>query len=137
MEAENAFAGQGPVMLDIGGDIGALVVHMPAGLDGVEIEIRPAGDESRGGHDHFGDAHGDGHHHAPHSHADGHDHSHADHPHPHVAVVARPTVHGTLSTAVFPELTAGRYELYERLDGTVRLSADIVGGEVTEASWPG
>jgi len=38
---ENAHAGQGPVMLDIGGDIGALVVTAPAALHGQEIEIRP------------------------------------------------------------------------------------------------
>ena len=28
--AENPYAGQGAVLLDIGGDIGALVVEMPA-----------------------------------------------------------------------------------------------------------
>jgi hypothetical protein len=38
---ENAHAGHGPVMLDIGGDVGALVVTAPAALDGQEIEIRP------------------------------------------------------------------------------------------------
>ena len=34
---ENPFAGQGPVLLDIGGEVGALIVAMPAetlGLDG-------------------------------------------------------------------------------------------------------
>ena len=31
---ENPFAGQGSVLLDIGGDVGALVVAMPAGMDG-------------------------------------------------------------------------------------------------------
>ena len=43
MEAQNAFAGQGAVLLDIGGDIGALIVDMPEALAGVEIEIRPVG----------------------------------------------------------------------------------------------
>jgi hypothetical protein len=39
---ENPHAGQGrAVPLDIGGDVGALVVDLPAELDGVEIEIRP------------------------------------------------------------------------------------------------
>jgi hypothetical protein len=37
---ENPHAGQGPVMLDVGGDVGALLVRMPARLEGVEIEIR-------------------------------------------------------------------------------------------------
>jgi hypothetical protein len=36
---ENPHAGQGPVVLDIGGEIGALVVLMPEALGGVEIEI--------------------------------------------------------------------------------------------------
>ena len=33
--------GQGSVLLDIGGDVGALVVAMPASMVGVEVEIRP------------------------------------------------------------------------------------------------
>jgi hypothetical protein len=41
--SENPWAGQGPVMLDIGGSVGALVVEMPPALTGVEVEIRPAG----------------------------------------------------------------------------------------------
>jgi hypothetical protein len=41
---ENPQAGQGPVVLDIGGDVGALVVAMPASLAGVEIEIRSVSD---------------------------------------------------------------------------------------------
>lgn len=38
---ENPYAGQGSVLLDIGGDVGALVVTMPPGLEGREVEIRP------------------------------------------------------------------------------------------------
>ena len=41
MVEDNSHAGQGPVVLDIGGDVGALVVAMPAGLTGSEIEARP------------------------------------------------------------------------------------------------
>ena len=40
---ENPHAGQGMVMLDIGGEIGALVVTMPAGMLGQEVDILPAG----------------------------------------------------------------------------------------------
>ncbi len=40
-EEDNVRAGQGAVLLDIGGDVGALVVTAPAALDGYEIEIRP------------------------------------------------------------------------------------------------
>jgi hypothetical protein len=45
--AENPHAGQGvAIPLDIGGDVGALVVDMPAELEGIEIEIRPIGSTS-------------------------------------------------------------------------------------------
>jgi hypothetical protein len=125
-EAHNAFAGSGAVVLDIGGDIGALVVSMPPGLDGVEIEIRPVGAEPDRGHDRA-----DGH-----DHGHGHSHEPGDSPHPHVAVVARPSGRGLLPSLVYPELVEGRYELYEKLGGPVRLRATVRGGEVTEASWP-
>ena len=55
---DNSHAGQGAVLLDIGGDVGALVVLMPARTpDRVEIEARPAG------HSH-GHSHGHGHEHS-------------------------------------------------------------------------
>lgn len=38
---ENPYAGQGAVLLDIGGPVGALVVAMPDELVGLEIEARP------------------------------------------------------------------------------------------------
>ena len=44
---ENPHAGQGPVVLDIGGDVGALVVAMPETMAGVEIEIRSVGASRR------------------------------------------------------------------------------------------
>lgn len=37
---ENPHAGQGPVLLEIGEDVGALVLTAPATLEGTEIEIR-------------------------------------------------------------------------------------------------
>jgi hypothetical protein len=40
----------GSVLADIGGDIGAAVLHVPADLAGREIEIRPAGAEWDGTH---------------------------------------------------------------------------------------
>jgi len=42
-EHHNRHAGQGAVLLDIGGDIGALIVTAPPSLAGEEIEIRPVG----------------------------------------------------------------------------------------------
>lgn len=114
---ENPYAGQGSVMLDIGGDVGALVVTMPAELEGVEVEIRPVG-AGAGRHDH--------------GHGHGHGHSH----HPHVAVVSRPVGDGHVPSLVFPELTEGRYELYEKETDDVRLTVAVVGGEVATADWP-
>jgi hypothetical protein len=43
-------SGAGTVVLDIGEDIGAAIVHTPAALAGAEIEIRPAGQAWAGRH---------------------------------------------------------------------------------------
>ena len=48
---ENPHAGQGPVLLDIGGDVGALVVTMPSDRTGDEVEIASPG-VTPGHHDH-------------------------------------------------------------------------------------
>jgi hypothetical protein len=47
-ESENPHAGHGTVLLDIGGDVGALVVTMPASMVGQEIDIVPAGSHPQG-----------------------------------------------------------------------------------------
>ena len=52
LDAENPFAGQGSVLLDIGDDVGALIVAMPPPMVGVEVEIRPVGGETDGHHPH-------------------------------------------------------------------------------------
>ena len=57
--AENPFAGQGSVLLDIGYDVGALVVTMPAAMVDTEVEIRPVGMVAH--HAHVGHAHEHGH----------------------------------------------------------------------------
>ena len=139
---DNSHAGKGAVVLDIGGDVGALIVTMPAHMDGIEVEIVPAGTWAE--RSVASGPHGDAHHH---HHGDGQDHNHDhdhdhDHDHgiaapPHVAVVARPAPDGTIvHSLVFPELTEGRYDLYVKPDGQVQLSATIRGGEITEAAWP-
>jgi hypothetical protein len=86
--AENPHAGQGSVLLDIGGDVGALVVHLPHQWEGAEVSYRRA-DEP----------------YDPNVHQ------------PHVAVVGRPTEGGPAYTAVFPELGAAHY-LLTLPDGT-------------------
>ena len=102
---ENPHAGQGPVVLDIGEDVGALVVAMPETMADVEIEIRSVGASRR---------------------------AHLSH----VGVVGRPVRGRTMWSAVFPELHAGRYELYERVAGRPQLIVDISAGAVTQVSWP-
>jgi hypothetical protein len=117
--AENPHAGQGPVLLDVGGTVGALLVRMPASMEGVEIEIRPQpAAQQPAGRPTPGLAP------PPHSHLT------------HVAVLPRPTPAGPVSCAVFPELTQGGYELYERPCGPVLLRVWITGGQVTQATWP-
>jgi hypothetical protein len=138
--AENPYAGQGPVVLDVGGDMGALVVKMPVSLEGIEIEIRPgqpAADAHAHKHDHD-HAHDQDHqqdHDQEHGHHQGHDHTGKSHL-THVEVLPRPTPGGFLHCAVFPCLREGRYELSERPFGEVRLGVSISGGRITQASWP-
>jgi hypothetical protein len=127
--SENPYAGQGPVLLDIGDDMGALVVVMPAGTEGLEVELRPAGATAHG----HGHPHGvaGAHHHGP----DG-THVVGDHPaYPHVAVVARPDRDGVVHTLVYPSVTEGEYELYVLPSGPVAMTASVTGGQVTQHRW--
>ncbi|MEO8889044.1 MAG: hypothetical protein ABI301_03455 [Jatrophihabitantaceae bacterium] len=132
--AENPHAGQGMVVLDIGGDIGALVVTAPQAMAGQEIEICPAGARGdapdEGGEWWDGDWHSDGH-----THGDGHAHTHGP-AWPHVSVLARPTPNGSEYAAVFPGLRTGEYDLWLRPDGPTRLSAQVSGGQITTTAWP-
>jgi len=122
--AENPFAGQGAVLLDIGDDIGALVVTMPAAMVDTEVEIRPVG--VVGHHSHGG-----------HAHSHDHGHSHDDGHLAHVSVVERPVVDGTVPSLVFGELTTGRYDLFEKgHPDDVVLTVGVEGGQVATAVWP-
>lgn len=123
---ENPQAGQGAVLLDIGGDVGALVVICPPEMDGVEVDIVPAGTSLHG------TAASENH-----EHAAGHGHGHGHGAPPHVAVVARPIGGGqVLHSLVYPELTEGDYDLAIKPDGPVALTATVHGGKVTETTWP-
>ena len=117
---ENPFAGQGAVLLDIGGDVGALVVTMPAGLEGFEVEIQPAGTGDKP---------------VAHAHGHTHDHTHEHAHHPHVAVVNRPAGEGTVASLVFPDVVAGDYELVPKDGGPVQLRVHVDGGAVTTVDW--
>jgi hypothetical protein len=145
---ENPHAGQGMVVLDIGGDIGALVVSVvsvaSAGPDlvGAEIEICPAGrrgeSPDEGGDWWQGEWRGHSH---SQSHSNGHGHDHVDgHRHepswPHVGVLGRPTGHGsTTYAAVFPGLRAGDYEIWRKPDGPTMAVVRVKGGSVTSVDW--
>jgi len=127
---ENPFAGQGSVLLDIGGDVGALVVTMPATMLDLEVEIRPVGSGPHlVEHVHHDD-------HPDHGHGQEHVHESGGHHHPHVAVVERPVVGGVVPSLVFPELVEGRYELYVKETDDVRLTVAVTGGEVATVAWP-
>jgi hypothetical protein len=110
MSTENPYAGQGSVLLDIGGDVGALVVVAPESMLGREVEIAPEGEAFDP--------------------TDRHCHR------PHVAVVRRPVAAGAVASLVFPALVRGRYALAEKGTTDVRLLVAVRGGEVTSARWP-
>ncbi|HET7398158.1 MAG TPA: hypothetical protein VFJ94_06520 [Intrasporangium sp.] len=133
--SENPYAGQGAVLLDIGGDVGALIVAMPPSTEGLEVEIRPAGATAGLHRHHHGHDQEHGHEHEHHG-----DHGHAHGPdgtaYPHVAVVARPTGAGTAYSLVYPSLSEGRYELCPLPLGEVALTVAVAGGSVTQAAWP-
>ena len=146
--AENPHAGQGMVVLDIGGDIGALIVHAPSSLADVEIEIAPHGSRSltpdegvgwwigqwRSGHsvhDHDHD------HHHDHDHDKDHDHDHPPGPAwPHVAVVGRPHGDRLAYAAVYPGLRAGSYDLWVMGTDAPIMTATVSGAQVSELEWP-
>ena len=121
--SENPDAGQGAVVLDIGGDVGALVVTMPPELAGLEVEIQPAGTGPKRVHDHDHD----------HGHAQDHGHEHGHHPH--VAVVNRAAGASSVPSLVFPEVVAGDYELVPKDGGPVQLRVHVDGGAVTTVDW--
>lgn len=125
MSGENPHAGKGSsVLLDIGDNVGALVITMPSTLEDIEVELRPAGQPMSPSHGH-GHGHGHGH---------SHDHDHAP---PHVAVLPRPAPDGTVvHSAVFSAVPQDTYDLYLRPDGPVRLTVTIQAGQLTEATWP-
>jgi hypothetical protein len=103
---ENPWAGQGAVLLDIGGDVGALVVSMPESAVGSEVEIRPEGSAD--------------HHHLAHV---------AVVPRP-VAGGSLPSlVYGDLVAGRYELFEKGCPE-------AVALRVAVAGGSVTAADWP-
>lgn len=131
---ENPHAGQGMVVLDIGGDVGALVVSTPAHLAGVEIEICPAGARGRVPDEGAGWWEGSW---RPHHHDHAEGHEPVEPAWPHVGVLPRnSTADAGQCAAVFPGLRAGRYDLWIKPDQPTAVTATVVGGEVTALEWP-
>jgi hypothetical protein len=95
------------VVLDIGGDVGALAVYTGPEQHGLEIEVSPVGTDG-----------------APDPAA----------VRTHAAVRLRALRPTPLYGALIPDLAAGRYAVW---DGDDALSTvDIVGGRVAEYGWP-
>lgn len=123
---ENPDAGQGMVLLDIGGDVGALIVVTPPDLVGHEVEVLADGEHPTG------PAAGEGH-----GHRHGHGHGHGPGTPLHVAVVRRPLSPGReVPALVYPELVEGHYRLVPKGTTDVVLEVDVRGGQVTTADWP-
>lgn len=123
--AENPHAGQGPVMLEIGVDTGALIVSAPVDLVGREIEIHSFG---RARSHAPGQAH-------QHEHAHGGEHEQQHQHSPHVAVIPRTLPNGgTAHCAVFPDLAPGRYTLWLLPQGPA-MPVVVRAGEVTTTDW--
>ncbi|MGI8680022.1 MAG: phospholipase [Jatrophihabitans sp.] len=116
----------GTVMLDIGGEIGALILHTDAELLLAEIEVSRVDGEAPlpPGHP-LEHKHPDG---------EGHAHVHADPSRTHVAVRERRGPAGVRYAAIYPALREGDYTVWG-VDGAARDSVSIRGGEVAELDW--
>lgn len=114
----------GTVMLDIGGEIGALIIHTGADLALAEIEV-----SRTDGTPPLPPGYG-----LEHTHADGHTHAHADPTRTHVAVRERRGPSGVRFAAIYPGLREGDYTVWG-LDGSARDSVTVRGGHVAELHW--
>jgi len=110
-------------VLDIGGDIGALILYADADYLDREIEISPLdGDEHEHTHE---DAHE-----PDHGHEHGHEHGHRTH----TAIHERRSGGSITYAGIYPELRAGTYRIWAD-DPSLPDRVTIVGGEVAEVDW--
>lgn len=112
---------RGSVVLDIGGDIGALVLMTTPEMLGAEIEISRADEIVGHTHDHVGNT----------DHAHGHSHSAAR---THVAVRERRGPNGSQYAAIYFGLREGEYTLWG-VTGESAGTVTIVGGYVAQVDW--
>ena len=112
-------------VLDIGGDVGALILYTDADYDEREIEISPVDDLApANAHDHT-----EGHDH-DHPHEHEHEHEHRTH----TAIHERQAGGQTTYAGIYPQLKAGTYRLWTD-DPSLPDRVTIVGGEVAEVDW--
>jgi hypothetical protein len=118
-------------VLDIGGDIGALILYTDADDDGREIEVSPI-DEAGPGQGH---EHGHRHNH-PGEQEPGHGHWHdgGGAHRTHTAIHERRAGGLVTYAGIYPELRAGTYRIWTD-DPTLPDRVTIVGGEVAEVDW--
>jgi hypothetical protein len=110
-------------VLDIGGDIGALILYTDAEYNGREIEVSPVDEPAdENGHDHE--------HAHEHGHVHGHEHGHRTH----TAIHERRAGDETTYAGIYVELKAGTYRIWVD-DPTLTDRVTIVGGEVAEVDW--
>jgi hypothetical protein len=99
----------GTVLLELGAEVGALILHVPQELNGHEIDISRAGAPGAPG--------------AP------------DAPRTHAQVRERPSGRGTVYSALYPGLVAGTYAVW-RDEATVAATVTVTGGQVASCNWP-
>ena len=110
-------SGPGTVVMEVGGDIGALILYTPAEMDGREIEISRDGEPVR---------------------RDGEPVRRGGEPaakRTHSQVRARHMAAGTRYAAVYPGLVAGSYTVWDHADQPAA-SVVISGGQVASCRWP-
>jgi hypothetical protein len=116
-------------VLDIGGDIGALILYTDAAYNGREIEVSPIDEPD--------DRHGRGHEHADehehdhqHENAHGHEHGHRTH----TAIHERRSGGQVTYAGIYVELKAGSYRIWTD-DPSLPDRVTIIGGQVAEVDW--
>jgi hypothetical protein len=116
-------------VLDIGGDIGALILYTDAAYNGREIEVSPIDEPD--------DRHGRGHEHAyehehdhQHENAHGHEHGHRTH----TAIHERRSGGQVTYAGIYVELKAGSYRIWTD-DPSLPDRVTIIGGQVAEVDW--
>jgi len=124
-------------VLDIGGDIGALILYTDAEYNGREVEVSPvdeADDGQEAGHEHAQEhAHEHGHEHE-HGHGPAHEHSHGPSHRTHTAIHERRSGGEVTYAGIYVELKAGTYRIWTD-DPSLPDRVTIIGGRVAEVDW--